>query len=393
MTAFINAYLIDGAGSEAVTNATVLTDGRYITAVGHRLVIPPDSEIVDVGGRTLLPGLMDAHVHLGGSDSFEGDLLVGGAKSDNYQSARVALLNYGVTTIRSGGDFEGDILALRDLERSAGILSPRIFAPGKYFQAENAHPAFTVWGGDPDIIENAIFVPETAEDARAEVLRQARLGVDHIKIFLADMDYMHPGTTTRRIAPDVLAAVTECAHENNLRVMVHCQDPAFAKEALDAGADSIEHLFCSGHELDPLPDGISEAFLKNGAFLVPTLASAEAMRTDEKKLRNVRKSIKRLFDDGVKIAVGTDSGTPLISHGGSLHREIELLCGCGLPPMDALMAATSRGAELVGRSDLGLIAPGKRADIIVIEGNPLIDITATRNIRIVMRDGKIMINQ
>ena len=392
MLAFINARLIDGTGNPALENAAILIDGDTVADVGRGLDIPAGSRIIDVGGNTVMPGLFDAHVHIGGSDSREGDQLVGLDKSEAFAEARRLLLAAGVTGIRSAGDFEASILELRAMEAAGEIRSPRVYTCGKCIQPVGGHPAYTVWVSDPDILENAISSPETADAARAEVRRQSALGADHIKLFLADDNYIEPGKKAPRLKPEVLFAAAEEAHLHGLKVMVHCQEPGFALEALEAGADSIEHLFCSGHELDPLPDGLAGTFKKNDAFLVPTLVSTMSLDPSKEARAAVFTAVKELFEAGVRLAVGTDYGTPLIPVDKAVHVEMELLAEAGIPPLSVIEAATRNGAELAGDSRLGLLEPGRLADMVVVRGNPLEDMSCMESVCIVVKNGEILSN-
>ena len=142
----------------------------------------------------------------------------------------------------------------------------------------------------------------------------------------------------------------------------------------------------------PLPDGLAETFMKNNAFLVPTLISGVSCGLSQKALDFSAAAVKTLFDAGVKIAVGTDTGTPNITPGEAIHTELALLANAGIPPMDALIAATRNGAELVGSTEFGTIQSGKLADMIVINGNPLDNISCTKMIQIVMKEGHIVRN-
>ena len=392
MFAFINAFLIDGNGAAPVKNATVLVEDKHIRAVGKNITVPEAAEVIDLHGRTLMPGITEAHIHFGGPKDFLSPPLLGSKTTECYAAARHTLLDFGITNARGGGDYEDDTLLMRDMINKNKLEGPRIWSPGKAFQPIGGHPAYTVWQADPDILAHAITSPCSIEDVQLEVRRQAAAGVNHIKCFLADDNYSDPSNKSPKLDEKLLTAIINEAHALGLHVMVHCQEPAFALQALHAGADSIEHLICAGHDDLPLPEGLSDAFLENDAFLVPTLIAGVCFGLSKSALDFSAAAVKTLFDAGVKIAVGTDTGTPKILPGISTHMEIELLVDAGIPQMDALVCATLNGAELVGSDEFGTIQSGKLADIIVVDGNPLDNISCTKNILFVMKDGSIARN-
>ena len=242
MIVFINAFLIDGTGKVPIENATVIVDGRSIQSVGIDLPIPASAEIIDLKGQTLMPGITEAHIHFGGPENFTALPLSGGKSTDWYADMRNKLLDYGITNARGAGDYESDILHTRDMINKYALEGPRIWASGKAFQPVGGHPAYTVWRSDPDILACAITSPSSPEAARREVQRQVKSGVNHIKVFLADDNYMDPVSKCPKLEDEQLVTIIQEAHSLGLKVMVHCQQPGFALQALNAGADSIEHL-------------------------------------------------------------------------------------------------------------------------------------------------------
>ncbi len=390
MIVFSNMLLIDGLSSAPIKNAYVVVDGRYIKEVGQGPAQFSYAQVVDLQGRTLMPGLTDAHIHLGGPFSFEDAPLLGGPATGWYADNRNRLLDFGITNVRSGGDFESDMIQFRNMIETGELEGPRISICGKAFQPVGGHPAYTVWQSSKDVLTQAVVSPDTEQQAREEVKRQLQMSVDHIKCFLADDNYMDPKLKAPKLDLRILSAVIEQAHRLGHKTMVHCQEPLFALEALSAGADSVEHLICSGHENDPLPKELAHAFIKNNAYLVPTLAAAYYYGFNSSIQNSQARAVHDLYNQGVKLTVGTDAGTPAIPVGESVHKEIELFVRAGIPPMDAIIAATRHGAEIVGCDAFGIIAPGMLADLIIIDGNPLTDITCTKNICLVMKEGRIL---
>ena len=384
----LNARILDGLGHAPFTG-NVRVQGDLITAVGDAQPEEGD-EILDLSGLTLLPGLIDAHVHFGGSADPGEPPLAGAAKTDWYAEARRKTLDHGVTAVRSGGDFEADILALRDKINSGELEGPRIFTPGRGLQSYGGHPAFTAYGGDPEIAENAFAFPETPEDAEREILRQAALGADHIKAFLADENLARPDVPVPRLRPEVFRAAVSAAHRAGLRVMVHCQEPDFVIEALEAGCDTVEHLMCASHALKPIRPGTAELFRRRNAIAVPTIVSGFYFKSGDAIMDAQARMVAYLHEHGVRLAAGTDCGIPFIDHGAALHKEMELMHRAGLTVPETVAAATSGSAAAIGRSDIGAVAPGKKADLTAVGGDIFEDIGRTRDIRLVMTGGRIV---
>ena len=183
MLAFTDAHLIDGTGSAPVVGATVLVDGKTIAAAGRDVSVPDDATVIDLKGKTLLPGLMDNHAHFGDREDPPG--LNNAKESFNYAPVRDATLASGMTTIRSCGDWLKDAIETRDMVEQGLLRGPRMICCGKQFGRRDAHPARTVWGNDPDTVENAGCYPETPEEARQCVRELAAAGVNYLKITVA----------------------------------------------------------------------------------------------------------------------------------------------------------------------------------------------------------------
>ncbi len=413
ITALTGVYLIDGTGKQPIENATILIEGDRITAVGQDLIIPTHAQIINLPGKTVMPGLIDAHVHMGAQikigDVREtrlggGERLIFGGKdfTDNYREARETSLAYGITTTRSAGDFLNDILALKEDTGQGKVRGPRIVAGGPSFQQPGGHPGSTVWGDDPLTIQEAARRPVTTEEARRMVSDLAAKGVDFIKIIISDTRLGMERNPKYKLPWNIIDAITDEAHRHDLIVVAHIENAADARRAIQAGIDDIEHLFLHGDNASIDYDAYDEVFrlmVENGTYLTPTMiVSATGLRPieeiDMSALTYGNKLIRRAFDAGVKIAAGTDAGAPELAHGWALHAELALMVNDqGIPALEAIKSATSTNAGLLGKSaDLGTVAPGKLADLLIINGNPLNDITNTTHIKMVIQGGQVVVD-
>jgi imidazolonepropionase-like amidohydrolase len=366
-------------GSRMIRRTTVLVRDGMIRAVGSDVVVSPSAQIVDGNGKTLLPGLFDAHTHLGvmQAEQFLHDALA-----------------FGVTTELEmwGSDAA---LALRRRMAAGGFLDSADFrSAGTGVTVPHGHP--TQMGGPA--------IPTLAPGADVQAFVDARLaeGADYIKIIY---EHAHP-TLTREQLEDVVAA----AHRRNTLAVVHVSTQRDARDAIAAGVDGLVHVFA-----DSPPDAdFAEFAARHHVFVVPTLTVVEAvtgalnkpwwhdvphvvrylspsMRGSldrkmppgfgaNKKLANAQAAVGALHRAGVPILAGTDAPSPSLAHGLSLHRELELLVLSGLTPSEALAAATSAPARAFAFFDRGRIAAGMRADLLLVNGDPTVDIRATRDI-------------
>jgi enamidase len=353
-----------------------------------------------------LPGLIDCHLHLGGLTVDQPGKAIGKVSVKdmasffwdylrNYAHRRLLAIEYGVTTIRSAGDHYPHIIGLRDKIAAGKLSGPRIFAPGPSITAPGGHPAGTIYKGNRYIIENAVRQIANVNSAREEVRRLAEGGVDCIKAIYSDIDPMDITHKVPRLSLDVLEALSDEAHHHNLRLMVHTGSPKETMDAVKAGANSIEHGILPGADSAEFEDELVKMMLDKGTFFVPTLAIAWAYKEAYPTVfSGLKTTVKKLHSAGVKIAAGTDSGTPGVVIGKGLHKELELMIEAGISPMEAIMAGTRNAADNLGRaSELGTIEPGKLADIIAVSGDPLKDIGNMREIKLVIKDGKPLVSR
>lgn len=406
MLALTNLRLIDGTGRGPIENMAIIIDGKRIKNVGLVTSYPDNTNVVDLRGLTVLPGLIDCHLHLGGLTVDQPGKAIGKVSlkdmasfffdySRNYAYRRRLAIENGVTTIRSAGDHYPHIIRLRDKIAAGKLSGPRIFAPGPTITAPGGHPAGTIYKGSRYIIENAVRQIADVNTAREEVRKLVEGGVDCIKAIYSDSNPMDTTQKVPKLCLDVLEALADETHRHNLRLMVHTGTPQESMDAVKAGADSIEHGILPGADSFDFSDDLIKMMLDKGTYFIPTLAIAWANKdTYPDVFTGLKRTLKRLHGAGVNIAAGTDSGTPGVVIGKGLHKELELMVEAGISPMEALIAGTTNAADNIAKaSELGTIKSGKLADVIAVFGDPLKDIRNTREIKLVIRDGEIQVNK
>jgi imidazolonepropionase-like amidohydrolase len=395
-------HLIDGVSDDPLRNHFVEIREGKVVSTGPMAKAPRVKGLheIDCQGRTVMPGLTDCHVHLvyAGSKNMEEAIRfpVETAVIHGVMHAR-AVLNAGFTAVREVGTLGNTSVALRDAIRQRKIYGPKILASGRGIGGT---------GSGNDLLpahwesHGGRLVVDGIDAIRKAVRRQVREGVDNIK-FIASGVEVHPTAFTwmTTFSEDELRAGIEEAKRWGRSVAVHAQSYDSVKFALRWGADTIEH----GTRLD---EESIELFRKSNAFLVPTLCTLYSVlhlgeklglsqkQRDEMKVNESfwEKSIKDAYKAGVQIASGGDLGNRY-PHGDNA-KELEYLVGLGIRPMDALRSATSVAARAMRRADrFGSIKPGMEADVIVVNGDPLKDITCLQelaNINMVFQDGEMV---
>jgi imidazolonepropionase-like amidohydrolase len=399
--------LIDGTGAPPVDDGAVLvTDGR-IAQVGAaaQLTPPPDAVVHDLGELTLMPGMVDAHVHFMGAPSDRiWDLRY---LPDSYRALRAAgeaerMLRAGITTARCMGSSVGPVLSRAINE---GLISgPRIIAAGEFIC-----PTGGTWDNFSvpfEWISRANMLTNGADECRAMVRRRIREGARVIKVGVSkgDHDDLHhtwgddPLRQVVAFTLEELQALADEAHANHLRIAAHCIGDEAVSRALDVGVDTIEHGF-----------GISEAtrrrLVERGTFVVTTFSQVRghlensegyaysANRTGPMSLHAdaQRADFERGMESGVRYVLGTDNvGAP--THPlDTTYREFEIAVDWGMDPMQALVAGTSLAADAIGIGDqIGSLVPGKVADLIAVQGDPVADMASLGRVRLVVQGGDVV---
>jgi imidazolonepropionase-like amidohydrolase len=403
--AITGATLIDGTGAEPVHNATVLVEGDRITAVGRGLDIPRDAEVIDAAGATLMPGMIDCHVHLtSNADSLQERLLTPYSLTiaKAFTNAKLTL-DSGFTTVRdAGGTPRGIKMAIEQglfpgprLRISVGALSQT----GGHGDSTMPNGAVTRVG-DPEHPNTVVDGVEQVRRATRELLRA---GADQIKVHTSGgvmSPNDEPGATG--FSPEEIAVIVYEARAAGKTVMAHAQAAQGIRNAVLGGIASIEHGIY-------LEDDVIDEMKRRGTYLVATLvaplwvirrAEANPASVPPYAIRKAREvvdahqaSFKRALAAGVRIAMGTDTG---VGPHGTNAEELAIMVQCGMSPMDAIVATTKTAAECCRLEHLlGTIQPGKLADLLVVDGDPLRDIAVLQQrdrLAVIMKGGQLYKN-
>ena len=394
--------LIDGKSDQVQSEMTVVVDSNRIVSVEKGFTEPPpEAQLIDLKEKTVLPGLIDLHVHIQNQSS-----------KDNYSKgfrlneadialqavpyARTTLLA-GFTTVRDlGGD--GVNIALRNAINAGHVEGPRIFTAGKSIATTGGHadPTNGVRNdlmGDPGPAEGVINGPD---DARKAVRQRYKNGADLIKITATGgvLSYAKDGSSPQ-FTEEELRAIIETANDYNMTTAAHAHGAEGMKRAVEAGITTIEHGTLMTEE-------VMDLMKEKGTYYVPTITAGKSV-ADSAKIRGYYPSIvvpkalaigpkiqdtfAKAYQRGVKIAFGTDAG--VFAHGKNA-KEFGYMTEAGMPPMEAIQSATSVAATVLKMEDeLGSLEKGKLADIIAVDENPLENISALEDVTFVMKEGVV----
>jgi imidazolonepropionase-like amidohydrolase len=389
--------LIDGAGKPVMHDAVVVIDDARIAAVGPvaQVQLPSGLRVVDVGDRTVMPGLIDAHVHILSTGS-----AISGQESRAMTDHQVLLvgarnahlaLKSGLTTVRDCGDRRYLSLVLRDFINGGSMAGPRLVCSGPVLTSTAGH---LWWDG---------IECDTVEDLRRGVRTLVKHGVDCIKL-MGTGGNATPGSNPEASQYDAsgFMAVAEDAHRMGKKVAVHVHGVEGTRMAVDAGIDTLEHVPFRAHGGIAYDEHLVEAIVRKG-LIVSLAMPATWYRLRAEDMREARthpghlwearyETIRRMHAAGAKLVVSSDTGST-----GTRIDELALLMEflvkeVQIPAADILRGATGLAAEAVGLADdIGTLTPGKLADIVVVDGDPLTDITAVKRLHTVVKGGEVLV--
>ena len=395
--------LIDPDSGTVLTDQKILIVGNKISAVGKDLQIPADAKWIDLSEKTVLPGLIDCHTHLADGNAIENgepfNVLKKTASQivlESVPNARATLLS-GITTVRDVGTYRAlNDVALRDAIAHGDIIGPRMFVAGAYITITGGAGAMT--GQAPDIqLPWDLHYGEANSpwEVRQKVRLLAHNGADHIKVLSTGAVLTHGSSpnSTEFTLEELQAAVDE-AHNFGLRVAAHAHNAQGIKNAIRAGVASVEHATLIDDE------GIALA-KEHGTYLDMDIYDEECIQEEGKKGilpadflehdrelgEKHRQNFRKAVAAGVKMSFGTDLG---VCPYGSSPKQFAFMVKYGMTPMQAIQAATTNAADLLGHSnEIGSIKPGKYADLVAVAGDPLKDISVLENVEFVMKEGRV----
>ena len=394
--------LIDVETQKLLTKQIITVEGQRIVSIRPADQLEAGTQVVDLSDYTCLPGLIDMHVHLSYGDlaTLYIDKFTLGAADLAFHAAHNAELTLmaGFTTVRNLGDSSGVTAALRKAISKGLVAGPRVFTSGKSLATTGGHADPTNGyrpdlRGDPGPGEGVI---NGVVDARKAVRQRYKNGADLIKVTATGGVLSNAkNSQNAQFFDDELTAIVETAKSYGFKVAAHAHGVEGMQRAIRAGVASIEH----GTLMD---NDTIKLMKKYGTYLVPTILAGDFVAEKSKidgyfpelvrpKAAEIGPKIQatfgRAYKAGVKIAFGTDTG---VSAHGDNAQEFALMVEAGMPPMEAIVAATKSAADLLGESDqLGSISVGKYADVVAVKGNPIEDITLLENINFVMKNGWI----
>lgn len=386
-TIFVGATLIDGSGAPPMENAFMLIKDGRITLIGSggKVEAPEGATVVDVSGKTIMPGIINGHGHVGEVIGIEG----GQYSTETLEQNLGLYARYGVTTVVSLGGDKEQAVPFRAVNDSLPSNRARLYIAGE------------------------VIAGETPEEALAAVERNHQLGVDFMKIRVDD----NLGASTK-MSEEVYQAVIQRSHKLGYPIATHMYYLEDAKKLLEGGSDLLAHsirdlpvdeelislikakgiAYCptltrelSTYVYEDTAAFFSDPFFLNEydesiirPFLDPArqqeIRQSRSAQTYKKQLPVAYTNLKTLSDQGVPIVFGTDSGVPTRFMGYFEHLEMEMMAEAGMTPMEIIVSATKTTAEYLGLKDLGTLSPGHWADFLVLDANPLEDIRNVRKI-------------
>lgn len=405
-----NARVFVGDG-RVLEGASVVVAGNRVLSVSERRVRIPEVRRIDASGMTVLPGLIDTHVHLTIGPGVEDEVSLAAFVGQQVPGILEGFLRHGVTTVRSTGDYWPAVGELRDRLATGETSGPRLLVAGPVLTAEGAHPAPTICRGNPFCREHVVEEVASPEEAREAVRRLAEEGVDFVKLVSDSL------LAPVQISEAVVAATVAESHRQGLDAVGHVAEAGFVRREVETGLDGLVHPYFRPRSAETarsvadllVQEGVPVSSTLSIPLVYARLAGVEAPLdaafeegTDlHRRLVESARSVASMAEAGVQVALGTDwcactvepgsEAHPSIRPGAVTHTEMQILGWGGMAPEAVLRAATADAARAIGLGHvLGTLEPGKLADMVIVDGNPLADLSAVEEVEVVVQNGEVV---
>ncbi|MES4909501.1 MULTISPECIES: amidohydrolase family protein [unclassified Streptomyces] len=387
------AHVFGGRQSLAGLHDIAINGGQIASVSPEPL---SGTQEVDAAEGWVMPGLIDTHIHFYDVRSVSDPDSMRAFEENELPEKLRLFLDHGVTTIKSVGDPTDGILDTRARIAAGTLRGPRLLATGCGITGRDGHPAATVFRDNPWARERFTGEVNSVQQIRDLVHHLADRKVDAIKLlsegacahsggpkYLWQNPAFPDGVELERLPLDLLRAGIETGHDRGLRVTVHTTQQAAAREAIEAGADGLEH----GVTIEPLTDhSLIDLMLEHDITYTPTLWIDDAHP-------DARDNLKKVAEAGVHITLGSDTFSGRGLFGANTLEEAELMAAAGMTPTQVLAAGTSGASRQCVRPDLGTVAPGKRADLLVLNADPTADIGNLHNLSMVILNGELALDK